>query len=146
MKKLLSLIVGLLLIGSTTVWAGPDKVQIINTLLDDDPTSITGSWNISDAEEVAVFVDYDETEVGNLVSASVSVDVSHDNTNWIDTKFYDVTGGTTLQTSETLSGDSNYVLWLKKDWYHPYIRVSVSGTNTDDDDTADIDAYVYILK
>lgn len=139
-KVLIGIIAGLLMCGQAL--AGIDSVQIINTTLDDDPTSITGTRNIADYGKVGFYVVYDETQVGNSISVAVTLHVSHDGTNWITGYFYDFAGGTTLQTSETLSSDGSYVFWLPAALQVPYARVTITATNSDADDLADVDCFV----
>lgn len=141
MKKLILM----LLLLTTPCHAALTGTLINAVQLDDSPTSTTGVMETSDAEKMAFFLTYDETEVGNSISAAVTVDVSYDNSTWIDANFYDVAGGATAQTSETISADGNYYFWLSPDITAPYVRVAVAGTNTDADDIAVISCY-YIQK
>lgn len=116
-------------------------------LLDDDPTTYTSaSVDIRQYQRVGFMWEYDETEVGNSVSAAMSIDVSPDNTNWFDVSFYDYAGGATAQTSETLSADGSYICWLNKDVPFGYVKVTVAGTNTDADDTASNTVIMYMDK
>lgn len=132
---------------ANSVWASPiNKTLISETQLDDDPTSVTGTYNVQDYEKVAFFVEYDETEVGNSISIAITLDYSYDNTNFVTGYFYDLAGGTTLQTSETLSSDGWYYLWLSPDWQITYVRVTITATNSDADDLATVTAYLIGLK
>ena len=142
MKKLLLILA--LLCFSTEAFAarttGPDTI-IASTTLDADPTSASGTKEIKSADKTAIFVTYDETEVGGI-SAAVTIDVSQDNSTWLDAPFYDTAGGATLQTSETLSADGNYVLWLPSELPVKYIRVVIAATGSDADDTAVVSAKI----
>ena len=125
------------------VFASTQYRTIINAAqLDDDPTSTTGTWNVGDFDKVAFFVDYDETEVGNSISMAVTMHFSYDGTNWVTGYFYDFAGGTTLQTSETLSSDGWYYCWLNPDWDMRYVRVTVTATNSDADDIVSVSCYL----
>lgn len=143
MKKLLFAFSVLMLLASPAhaYWKA---TAVTSTLLDNSPTSITGStMNVEDADRVAFFVAYDETEVGASVSAAVTCQISYDGTNWLSASFYDYAGGTTLQTSETISADGRYYFWFNNDLAVPYVRVVITGTNTDADDTALVDCYMF---
>jgi hypothetical protein len=105
-------------------------------LLDDSPTLkastgiATGGYN-----KTSIYWTYDETEVGASISAALTVEVSYDNSVWLAATFYDVAGGATAQASETLSADGSYYCWLPDALVVPYVRVTVTATNTDVDDT-----------
>lgn len=131
------------LIFAMPVFAGVDNRTIIaETQLDDDPVAITGTWNIADYKKVAVWIDYSEVEVGGGLSVAVTVDYSYDNTTFVSGYFYDFAGGSTLQTTETISADGWYYLWLDTDWQIPYIRVTLTATGSDVDDIATVIAYL----
>jgi hypothetical protein len=98
---------------------------------------------ISGYRSVAFFVVYDETEVGNAISAAITCDVSYDGTNWLTgMSFYDIAGGATAQTSETISSDGWYVFWVNNLACVPYIRIKTTLTNTDADDLATVKVYM----
>ena len=102
--------------------------------LDDSPTSVTATGvAVQDKNKITFYVNYDETEVGG-VSAAFTVEVSYDNSIWITAGFYDVAGGATIQTSESLTADGNYVCWMPRELVAPYIRVKVTATGSDADD------------
>lgn len=145
-KKLFLAILGIA-IATSAVFASPvNKTIITGTQLDDDPTSITGTYGIQDFQNVGFFIKVDETEVGNSVSVAVTMHFSYDNTNWVTGYFHDLAGGATLQTSETISGDGWYYCWLNPDWKIPYVRVTLTATNTDTDDLATVTAYLVGTK
>jgi len=147
-RRLLALLLALgLVFGYGTARAGsPVKVQIIDQLLDDDPTSITGARNVGNYEKVGFFVDYDETDSGSVVSIEITVDVSHDGSDdsWIDVSFFGTTE--TLQTSQTLSSDTNYHLWLNNRIQLPFVRLSIEATGSSATELADVDGYVVGLQ
>lgn len=136
MKKFLSVLAILTLLCSPAFAALNRSTIIETTLLDDNPTSVSGTCDIRSAKRTGFFVNYDETEVGNSISAAVTVFISVDNTNWQAASFYDFAGGATLQTSETISADGRYFFWLDRNIAAPYVKVTITGTNTDADDTA----------
>lgn len=141
MKKFLSLFLILLLCASPVFAARTvTETLISSTTLDNDPTSVSGSKLVKSADKIGVFVTYDETEVGLSVSLSVTVDISWDGSTWLDASFYDYAGGSTLQTSESLTADGNYYLWFNRDVVAPYVRVVLAATNTDADDVAVVSA------
>ena len=142
MKKILVLMLGFLLAIQGQLFAARTVTEslIASTTLDADPTSASGTAKVSSADKIAVFVTYDETEVGASVSAAVTVDVSWDGSTWLDASFYDYAGGATLQTTETISADGNYYLWFNRDIAAPYVRVVITGANTDADDIAVVSA------
>lgn len=146
MRKLfLALLLSVLLCGNVLA-SSVSKTIIAETNLDDDPTSVTGTYNISDFKKAAVFVDYDETEVGGGLSVAVTVDYSYDNTNWVGGYFYDFAGGSTLQTTESLAADGWYYLWLDTSWQIVYMRVTLTATGSDVDDIATVSAYLIGIK
>ena len=142
MFKKLSILLSAFLLIAQIAFASPETKHIIDTTLDDSPTSITGTWNTADYNRITFFVLYDETQVGNSISAAVSLEVSVDGTNWLAGSFFDFAGGSTLQTTETISADGNYIFWLDKAMTIPYVRVTIAATNTDTDDIAAVDCYV----
>lgn len=112
-----------------------------STTLDADPTSASGSKAVGSADKIAFFVSYDETEVGGI-SVSVTVDVSWDNSTWLDASFYDYAGGSTIQTSESLTADADYYFWFNPDIAAPYVRLVITATGSDADDTAVVSAKI----
>jgi hypothetical protein len=115
--------------------------------LDDEPTAVTSSAiNMTGYQRVGIFWQYDETEVGGGVTGTLTVEVSPDNTNWFSAPFFDTAGGATPQTSEVLSDDGSYICWLDKNIPFPYLRVTVTGANTDADDTILTTVKVYMDK
>src|SRR3990167_5032338 len=129
MKSMLCVAVFLLLVFCFFALAARTSVSTIvaSTTLDADPTSASGSAKVGSADKIAFFVAYDETEVGGI-QVAVTVDVSYDGTNWSDASFYDYAGGSTLQTSETLTADTStdYYFWMNSDLAVTYVRVVVT--------------------
>ena len=112
--------------------------------LDDSPTETTSaSIDIRQYKRVGFMWTYDETEVGNAVSGTLTIEISPDNTNWFSAPFFDTAGGATPQTSEALSDDGSYVCWLDPALPFGYVRVTIAGTNTDADDTILTSVFIY---
>lgn len=116
-------------------------------ILDADYNNVTTTKNsdevaIQGFDKVAFFVDYDETEVGNSISAAVTCYISYDGDTWQQASFYDYAGGSTLQTSETISADGHYYFWFNKDLCVPYVRITVAATNTDADDLLSVNVSI----
>lgn len=125
-------------------------VQAANTykaaILDATYNAVTTTANATAVEtqgyeKIAFFVDYDETEVGNSISAAVTCFISYDGVTYQQASFYDYAGGATLQTSETISADGHYYFWFNKDVCAPYVRITVAATNTDADDVLSVQVY-----
>lgn len=145
-RNFLILLLAFLLMTSSA-FAGYDTRTIISeTALDDDPTSVTGIWNVLDYKKVAFFVDYDETEVGGGLSVAVTLSFSYNESDWVTGYFYDLAGGSTLQTTETLSADGWYYLWLDTDWEMLYVRVTLTATGSDVDDIATVACHLVGYK
>ncbi len=146
MKKVLLSIIGIVFFCGTAFGGVVNKTIIPSTILNADPTSVTGDWNIQEYDEVGIWISYDETEVGLSISAAITLDASYDGTNFVDIYFYDVAGTGTAQTTETLSADGWYHLAVPKEFLQPgglvYLRVSIVATNTDADDNLTVIAYL----
>jgi hypothetical protein len=115
--------------------------------LDNDPTSVTSSAiTISEYQRVGVYWTYDETEVEEALSGTLTITVSPDGTTYFSAPFFDTAGGATPQTSEVLSDDGSYICWLDSNIPFAYMKVTVTGTNTDADDTIETSVVVYMDK
>lgn len=123
-------------------------VTAVNAVtLDDDPTSVTSAAvTISEYQRVGIYFVYDETETGGGVSGALTVQVSPDNVTYFSAPFFDTAGGATPQTSESLSADGSYICWLDSNIPFAYMKVIVTGTATDVDDTILTSVYVYADK
>jgi len=84
--------------------------------------------HIQDNDKTAFFINYDETDAGSNVSSAISLKFSYDGTNWITGYFYDYAGGTTLQTSEAVTADAWYQVWMDTDWNVPFAKIEVLCT------------------
>jgi hypothetical protein len=142
MKKLIFALLFLFILSPSLFAARTSVNTIISaTTLDADPTSASGTYTVKSANKVAFFVSYDETEVGGI-QVAVTADISADGTTWFDASFYDYAGGSTLQTSETLTTDSSYYFWMDPNLAFPYVRVVITATGSDADDTAVVSAKI----
>ena len=139
MKKFLAvLFVMLLMCGPAFAARTSVSTLIASTDLDAAPTSVTGTAKVGSADKIAFFVTYDEAETGGGLSVAVTLTVSPDNSTFLAASFYDYAGGSTLQTSEVLSADSNYVFWVNPDLAMPYVKVTLTATGSDVDDIATV--------
>ena len=135
------------LLTSINAHATSTTTAINAVTLDDDPTLIaSGAITISEYQRVGIFWTYDETEVGGGVSGALTVTVSPDGTNYFSAPFFDTAGGATPQTTESLTADGNYIAWLDKNIPFAYMKVTITGTGTDADDTILTNVYVYMDK
>lgn len=126
------------------VYAGTMETTIISQQLDDNPIQkFSDNIYVGDCSRVGFFVVYDETEVGNSISALI--DVTYNPTSTVGTPasgyFYDFAGGSTLQTAETITADGEYFFWMP-DTPIQYVQVRVKGINTDTDDILNITVYM----
>ena len=136
MKKiLLGLLAALLLTVGPAIAANVTVTEIMDTDFNAVTTAdVSTAVNIQGFEKVAFFVTYDETEVGETLSADVTIDISYDNSTYMDASFYDYAGGSTLQTTQNIAADGSYYFWFNKDLCVPYVHVDVAATDTDADD------------
>lgn len=144
MKRTLSiLLIAFMLLAVAAAPADARRVKkqtLIDTTLDDDPTTYTCSAvDVGGFSKITFYVDYDETEVGNSVSGKFSYDVSYDGTNWATGYYLDGASLASLQNSETFSVDDDvWAGYVHVDMVIPYIRCTFDGVNTDTDDTIDV--------
>ena len=144
MKRILAVVlIALFLICGVASAANVVSKEMMNYSFDNTtPFGATSDTiAIQGFDKVAFFVTYNETETGGGVSAAVTVDVSTDDSTWLDASFYDYAGGSTLQTSETISADGSYYMWFNKDLTVPYARVVINATGTDVDDLLSVQVW-----
>lgn len=136
MKKFIFLFISLMLLASTAYASESEVKSLMSAQTFNAVTTAANSTALYSGglDRVAFWVNYDETEVGNSISAAVTLQMSFDNSTWFSASFYDYAGGATLQTSETISADGNYYFWVNRDLCAPYYRVVITATNTDADD------------
>jgi hypothetical protein len=149
MKKLIVLLLalGLVIGGGQPAQAGsPVKTQVIDVILDDDPTSITGTRKTANWERVGFYVDYDETDSGSAISVAITAEVSHDGTNFITASWFDFAGGSTLQTTETLSTDASYVGWFDFNMQIPFVKLTITATGSSATELGDVDGFIVGLR
>jgi hypothetical protein len=95
-------------------------------------TATSDTIYLQDYKDKSIFVNYDETDTGNLISGAVTYEVSYTCTTpdgvWLSGNFYDSAGTTTLQTSETISSDGWYYLTPNPELLAPYGRVKIACT------------------
>lgn len=144
MKKIFAMLMITMLMLCGIAYAGNvATTKVMDTTFNAVTTTANSTaTDIQGLEKVSFFVVYDETEVGNSISAAVTCQISYDNSHWMSASFYDYAGGATLQTSETISADGYYYFWFNKDLCVPYVRVVVTATNTDADDVLSVKVYI----
>jgi len=141
-KLLVIILAAMLLSGVIRSYAGVDNKEIISlTTLDNVTTSASsGIIGIQDYSKASFIVDYAETEA---INSTLTITGSYDNTSWFDLSFYDLAGGTTLQTSQTLTGNGTYFCWLPvSNWAIPFVNLTISSTETNATIVSNITAYI----
>lgn len=137
MKKFLAVLFSMVLLAAQPVFSAGARGALVNGVtLSGSTTAVTSnSLNVNDAKKIGFYVSYNETEVGG-VSGAFTVETSYDGTNWSAASFYDFAGGATLQTSEAFTADSlAYFCWMVADAPFRLVRVKMTGTGVDADDT-----------
>jgi len=142
MRKWLLALAFLLCFG--TAYAGTDNKTILTATLDDSPVIATSDTvYIQDYKKVALVTKYDETSPYKTVSGVFSLQFSYDGTNYFNGYFNDWAGGSTLQTSETISSDGWYYAWLDSSTaLPPYMKVSFYAINSTSQDTVELNTYI----
>ena len=140
MKKLFLALTMVCLLVSQVHAANVVRKEIMDADFDAVTTSAyTDTMAIAGHDSVTFFVVYDETQVGNAISAAITCDVSYNGTDWLTgMSFFDIAGGATPQTSETISSNGWYVFWLNNATCVPYVRIKCTATNTDADDLLNV--------
>ena len=142
MKKILAVLAIVMLLAGSAHAVTCLNTRVMNTTFNNVITSANSDTVTAlGYNKIAFFVVYDETEVGNSISAAITCEISYDGTHWQSASFYDYAGGSTLQTSETISSDGSYYFWFNKDLCVPYVHVHVAATNTDIDDVLNVKVY-----
>lgn len=128
--------------------------QVVETIIDDvtlakGSATDNGTAQIVGADKVAFFVTYDSSRTTAAVTATVQAAISYDGTNWATANWFDVAGGATPQSSETLSTDTTYVGWLDKGLAGQQLKITVTLDNAavyGAGDTADVSVNVVEKK
>lgn len=120
---------------NTSAYYGVTNV-IDGVTLDDSPTSTTSvSLELDEYKKICFLILYDETEVGNSVSGTLTIEVSPDEVYWLDCDLIiDQNGVNSPQGSLTYTQDDEDVCYIPSDFIPKYLRVIFTGTNTDADD------------
>ncbi|RJO64153.1 MAG: hypothetical protein C4540_04545 [Candidatus Omnitrophota bacterium] len=104
-------------------------------------TNTTGYLTLIN-EKTAFFVKYVESGAVANLSLTVTPQISYDNSNWINMTFYDIAGGATLQTGETIASNSTYYFWFPDAAVVPYSRINMVAVNSTASDTMSVQAYI----
>ena len=92
-------------------------------------TTDTGweQYFVGNAKKVTFFITLDSSSTTSSVTVGVTLQASADGTNWTDISWFDIAGGTTKQTDETMGslGDETYIMWTDKNILMPHIRIKV---------------------
>ena len=100
----------------------------------DDTLSITNPVEeadiyVGDSDRITFFTTINNNRTTAAVTATVTVAMSVDGTNWQDISCYDVAGGGTPQTSEiTVSAEQTYIGWIDPIMIAPYMRIRINAT------------------
>lgn len=148
MKRLLVFLAIMLL--ACNAWGGQVQKEIINSTLSKTNTSEEAEINIENSKRVSFFATIDNYRTTAQVTATVTVSMSLNGTDWTDISWFDVSGGATPQTSETTSlVKQTYVGWLDNRLQAKYIRIKINANDLKETawhymslDTADISVTV----
>lgn len=123
--------------------SGYTKV-IDNITLNNVITSTTSvATNISGRNKIAFLISYDETEADQALSGKFTIEVSTDNSIWIDYDIiFDSNGTGTPQSLLEFTVDDEDVCYFPQDFTAQYIRVTFTGTNTNATNTELINVWV----
>ena len=96
-------------------------------------TYTTVDVSVESAKRVAFFINCDSSLTTEGVTVQVSPQFSIDGETWVEGKFFDIAGGSTLQTSQDMSfansdgelsvGDGGYYMWFDDAMPLKYIRL-----------------------
>lgn len=148
MKKLmnhflvLAFALGVFLIPRPALAGHTSSTLFDSTTLNAVTTSVSGSAYMGDSHRETFFVHY--TRVGTAPSITITLNVSYDNSTWIQASFFDVTGGGSLELkSKTITTASDYYFWLNSAIAAPYVQVSIAGNSTDATNTASVNCKMF---
>lgn len=108
--------------------------KVVDAIILNNVTTSTTSTAVSIVEKnkISFLISYDETEVDKVLSGKFTVEVSPDNSTWIDYDIiFDSNGTSTPQSLIEYTIDDEDVCYLPQDFTAQYIRVTFTGTNTD---------------
>ena len=98
--------------------------------------TLTDSTDIQAFEKICFRISYDETEVGNSVSAAITFELGTDD-DWTDFNILLGSDGTDApQANVSFSSDGEKVVYLPYGVSGDQLRITATGTNTDADDIA----------
>ena len=124
-KALLAVLMVFLLV--TPSYAAQTQKTIVDEVTISKASPLAeGNTNISEAEKVTFFVTYTSSSPTEGVTANVTASISYDGIHWQDISWFDVAGGVTPQTSETLTTNQTYVGWFDKALTAPRIRIGIN--------------------
>jgi hypothetical protein len=90
--------------------------------------------------KTAFFVTYAQMLANQ--SLTVVPQISQDNSTYQNISFYDIAGGTTLQTSEVIAANTTYYFWLPDTVVVPYTRINMVAANTTATNTSSAQNYI----
>lgn len=113
------------------VFAGQQRRTIVDAeVLTATNTRTTGTMNVVGAKKVSFFTTYDSSLETTGVTVTVTFSYTVDGTNWADANFFDVSGGATAQTTESLDTDTVYYTWLDEAQAAREVRVWIGLGDT----------------
>ena len=126
MKKLILVLMML------AVLAGPcfavEKQLTSETLNTANPDSGWLQTYVGEADKVTFFITRAADSATEAVTIEVTLQASADGTNWEDITWYDILGGSTAQTLETIEKDGTYIMRVDSDFLMPHLRLKITGT------------------
>ena len=105
-----------------------EKQLTSETLNTANPDSGWLQTYVGEADKVTFFITRAADSSTEAVTVTVTLQASADGTNWEDITWYDIVGGSTAQTAETISKDGTYIMRVDSDFLMPHLRLKVTGT------------------
>jgi hypothetical protein len=145
-KKLFLTVLGILLAVNFAFASGVNKKILSETQLTNATnTTYTGPIYIQDYNKVGFLVTY--KEFGTVATANVTVNLTgsyngNESTDSFSAYFYDTAGGTTLQSTEVITANSTYNLYVDQNWGIPYINMTFWAQGVNTTTTANVTAYI----
>ena len=128
MKKylwFLGVAMSLLIVGTAfaATMESPDREAAGVTVYRKKGTTIEAlPWGLGTTTAFAKYV-----ESTTATSATLTPQISWDNSTWISASFYDYAGGATMQTGQVLEDNSTYYGWFDDNNAIPYARFNLVG-------------------